>query len=396
MNRFRYRRFQIRAAAAAFVIAACAAGSARAEIGVTADRIVFGQIAALEGPAAALGLGMQAGLQAAFDEANIAGGVKGRKLQLVSVNDGYEPEKAVAAAKQLIAGGQIFALAGSVGTPTSAAVEPLASEAGIPFVGAFTGAEFLRQADKPNVVNIRASYAQETEAMVAHLTADLGASRIAVLYQNDAFGQAGLAGVRHALDRRRMAPIAEASYERNTVEVAGALHVIKDSDPQAVIMIGAYKPCAEFIRQARRAKLDATFVNISFVGSDALTRELGSAGAGVVVTQVVPFPGDTSIKLVRRYQAALKHTRPDAPPGFVSLEGYMVGRLLVAALAKIEGEVTRAALLDAVKRAGPFDLGGFTLRYGAHDNRGSNRVYLTVIQADGSFRPIDQLSKFGD
>jgi ABC-type branched-subunit amino acid transport system substrate-binding protein len=373
-----------------------ALGMARAETGVGADKIVFGQTAALGGPAAALGQGMQAGIAAAFDEANRSGGVKGRKLELHSVDDGYEPDRASAAARKLIDEDKVFALVGAVGTPTSAVVQPIASAAGVPFIGAFTGAEFLREPYKPYVINLRASYIQETEEMVAHLTTDLGDSRIAIFYQNDAFGQAGLAGVRRAMGKRHMALVAEGSYERNTTEVTAALAAIKDGDPQAVIMIGAYKPCAEFIRLARRAKLDVTFVNISFVGSDALSRELGSAGAGVVVTQVVPFPGDISLKVVKQYQAALKLSKPEATPGFVSLEGYMVGRLVIAALGRIEGEVTRSALLDAVKQAGPIDLGGFTVQYGPDNNRGSDSVFLTVLQADGSFQPIDKLSKFGD
>jgi branched-chain amino acid transport system substrate-binding protein len=388
--------FQAAGFGAALIAALFAQDPARAETGVSADKIVFGQTAALGGPAAALGLGMRDGLDAAFDEVNRAGGVKGRKLELVSIDDGYEPERAAAAARKLIGENQVFALVGSVGTPTSAAAQPIASEAGVPFIGAFTGAEFLREPYKPTVINLRASYFQETEEMVERLTQDLGVSRIAIFYQNDAFGQAGLTGVKRALDKRHMALVAEGTYERNTVAVQDALRAIKDGDPQAVIMIGAYKPCAAFIKLARQAKLDATFVNISFVGSDVLSHELGPAGAGVIVTQVVPFPGDTSVKVVRSYQAALKASKPDATPGFVSLEGYMVGRLLIAAIARIDGDITRAGLLAAVQKTGRFDLGGFTVQYGPNDNRGSNSVFLTVLQADASLQPIDRLSKFGD
>jgi branched-chain amino acid transport system substrate-binding protein len=177
--------------------------------------------------------------------------------------------------------------------------------------------------------------------------------------------------------------------------VKGALLSIRKAEPEAVIMIGAYKPCAEFIKLARQTKLEAVFVNISFVGSDALAKELGAAGAGVVVTQVVPFPRDASVGVVGRYQAALKATKPDAVPGFVSLEGYMVGRLVIAALGKIDGDVTRKALLDAVAKTGAFDLGGVALTYGPDNNRGSNQVFLTVIQPDGTFRAVDKLAKAG-
>jgi branched-chain amino acid transport system substrate-binding protein len=377
-------------------LAFAAAQSARAgDNGVAADKILLGQAAALEGPAAALGQGMREGLIAAFDEANKAGGVKGRKIELLSVDDGYEPNKSIEAAKKLLEQDKVFALVGSVGTPTSVAVQPIAAEAGAPFIGAFTGAEFLRDAAKGNIVNVRASYFQETETMVEHLTGDLGVTKIAIFYQDDAFGQAGLAGVKRALEKRKMELAAEGTYERNTVAVKGALLAIKKAEPEAVIMIGAYKPCAEFIKLARQVKLDATFVNISFVGSDALARELGPAGAGVVVTQVVPFPRDANIGIVGKYQAALKGAKADAVPGFVSLEGYMVGRLVLMALDKIEGEPTRKGLLETIAKTGSFDLGGIKLGYAADNNRGSSQVFLTVIQPDGSFQPVEKLSKVG-
>jgi len=366
-----------------------------AEDGVSADKIVFGQATALEGPASALGQGMKMGLEAAFAEINKAGGVKGRKLELKSLDDGYEPTKSIEAVKKLLEEDKVFAIAGAVGTPTAAATLPIATAAGAPFIGAFTGAEVLREPYKPLVMNIRASYFQETEAMVEHLTKDLGASKIAIMYQDDAFGQAGLTGVKKALEKRQMQLAGEGTFERNTVAVKAALLAIKKVEPQAVIMISPYKPAAEFIKLAKQIKLDATFVNISFVGSDALAKELGPVGSGVVVTQVVPFPKDATIPVVGRYQASLKASAPDAQPGFVSLEGYLVGRAIIAALEKVNGEPTRKALIEAVQKAGTIDLGGFKLAYSDSSNRGSDHVFLTVIQADGSFKAVDRLEKPG-
>jgi branched-chain amino acid transport system substrate-binding protein len=368
---------------------------ASAENGVSPDKVVFGQAAALDGPASALGQGMKVGLEAAFAEINKAGGVKGRKLELKSIDDGYEPTKSIEAAKKLLEEDKVFALIGAVGTPTAAATQPIATAAGAPFIGAFTGAEFLREPHKPLVLNIRASYFQETEAMVERLTKDLGATKIAIMYQDDAFGQAGLAGVKKALDKRQMQLAGEGTFERNTVAVKAALLSIKKAEPQAVIMISPYKPAAEFIKLARQIKLDATFVNISFVGSDALAKELGAAGAGVVITQVVPFPKDAAIPVVGRYHASLKASAPDAQPGFVSLEGYLVGRAIAAALEKVDGDLTRQAMIEAVQKAGSFDLGGFKLSYSPTSNRGSNEVFLTVIQADGSFKAVERLEKSG-
>jgi ABC-type branched-subunit amino acid transport system substrate-binding protein len=387
------RNLPLKAVSVLFIAGLAAAAPAFAEDGVAADKIIFGQAAALDGPTAALGQGMKAGLNAAFAEANKAGGVKGRKLELKSVDDGYEPTKSIEAVNKLLGEDKVFAIAGAVGTPTSVATQPLADKAGAPFIGAFTGTEALRAPYKPSVVNVRASYFQETEAMVEHLTKDLGATKIAIMYQDDAFGQAGLAGVKKAIEKRGMTLAAEGTYERNTTAVKGALLAVKKGNPDAVIMVAAYKPAAEFIKLAKQIKLDATFVNISFVGSDALAKELGGAGAGTVITQVVPFPKDTSIPVIARYHAALNASAPSEPPGFVSLEGYLVGRTIVAALEKMNGEPTRKAFIEAVQKSGGFDLGGFKLSYSDGSNRGSDQVYLTVIQADGSFKAVTHLEK---
>jgi ABC-type branched-subunit amino acid transport system substrate-binding protein len=387
------RNLPLKAVSVAFIAGLAAASPAFAEDGVAADKIVFGQAAALDGPTAALGQGMKAGINAAFAEANKAGGVKGHKLELKSVDDGYEPTKSIEVVNKLLGEDKVFAIAGAVGTPTSVATQPLADKAGAPFIGAFTGTEALRAPYKASVVNVRASYFQETETMVEHLTKDLGATKIAIMYQDDAYGQAGLAGVKKALEKRTMTLAAEGTYERNTTAIKGALLAIKKGDPDAVIMIAAYKPAAEFIKLAKQIKLNATFVNISFVGSDALAKELGGAGAGTVITQVVPFPNDASIPVVARYQEALKASAPGEQPGFVSLEGYLVGRTIVAAIEKMNGEPTRKGFVEAVQKSGGFDLGGFKLSYSDSSNRGSNQVYLTVIQADGSFKSVTVLEK---
>lgn len=379
------------ASAAAIALNLVSVEAAGADPGVFDDRIVFGQSAAFKGGAAALGLGMRDGILAAFREANAAGGVHGRKLDLISYNDGYEPELAIANSKRLIDEDKVFALIGEVGTPTSKAVQPIATQEGVPFLGPFTGADFLRDPSLTNVINIRASYGQETEAWIEHLTTDLGLSRIAILYQDDSFGRAGLEGVKKALERRGSDLVAEGTYMRGTTAVKRALLAIRKGHPQAVVMVGAYKPCAEFIKLARMINLDAVFVNISFVGSEPLAEELGRDGEGVVVTQVVPLPEDGEFPLVARYQKALKAVNPDAEPGFVSLEGYMVGRLVVEALKQSANPVTRTGLLSTIRDVGVFDLDGVTLSYGPDDNQGMDRVFLTVIQADGRLKAVDRL-----
>ena len=365
--------------------------------GVFEDSIVFGQSAAFSGDPAGLGTNMRLGIRAAFEEANREGGIHGRALKLVSEDDRYEAEVAVEKTRELIDHG-VFALIGAVGTPTSRFAEPIASQARVPYIGAFTGAGLLRGDDQRYVVNLRASYDQETEEMVERLTTDLGVSRIAIFYQDDSYGYAGRSGVLKALEKRNMALVGEGTYVRNTVAVKRAALDLRESNPnpQAVIMIGAYRPAAEFIKWARKLGMRAVFVNLSFVGSNDLLRELGSSGEGVVVTQVVPFPRDTNIPVVARYRDALEEYDASAQPGFISLEGYLVGRLVVEVLGSAAGPngapPTRESFLQTLAESGPIDLGGFEVEFGAADNQGSDAVFLTVIR-QGRYVPVNRLSR---
>src|SRR3984893_16589365 len=346
------RRYSVAALAGALALAS--SYPVAAEDGVAADSITFGQAAVLEGPASALGQGMRAGIQAAFDEVNARGGVNGRKLKLISRDHGYEPDRAIAMTKKLIEEDKVFALIGPVGTPTSAAAQPIATAANVPFIGAFTGAGFLRDPKLENVINVRASYGAETEAWIKHLTEDLKITKIAIFYQDDAFGRSGLDGVKAAMKKRNLELAAEGTFERNTVAVKSALLTLKRAEPEAVVMVGPYKPCAEFIKLARKIDFAPVFVNISFVGSVALAKELGPDGNGVIVSQVVPSPWDASLKVVADYQSATKAADPKAEPDFVPLEGYLVGRLASAALQKTGAEPTREGLLKAIKDTGNF------------------------------------------
>ncbi len=365
-----------------------------AATGVGPESVVFGQSCALSGPAKALGEGMRLGIKAAFEEVNRAGGVHGRLLRLTTLDDRYEPEAAIANTVRLIDEERVFALIGAVGTPTSKAAEPIATEKGVPYVGAFTGAEFLRDArQRPTVINVRASYYQETEEMVERLTRDLGVKRIGILYQDDSYGRAGLSGTLRALQRRGMTLAVEATYPRNTRAVKTAVLDLRLGNPEAVIIVGAYQPVATFIKWSRRLGFNPVFVNISFVGSSALAHALGASGKGVIVTQVVPFPHDKRIPVVSQYHEALRAVAVDAEPGFVSLEGYLTGRVAVEALRRAGTDPSREGFISALQKAGALDLGGFVLRYGESDNQGSDRVYLTVIDDSEGFRSIRRVER---
>lgn len=352
------------------------------------EAIAWGQVAALEGPAAALGVGMRTGILAAFEEVNRAGGIHGRRLELVARDDGYEPDRSVEEVRGLIAAGRIFGLIGAVGTPTSTVTQPVAAKAGLPFVGPFTGAGFLRDAGLANVVNVRASYGAETEAWIRLLVDERKLERIAILYQDDAFGRAGLDGVEKALASRQMTLAARGTYARNSVAVKAALMDIRRASPQAVVIVGAYKPAAEFIRLARQLRLDADFVNISFVGSEALARELGPDGEGVIVSQVVPYPWDRSVPAVAAYQDALHALDATSEPSFVSLEGYLAGRVAAEVLRRLGPAPTPDEFIRMAPRLGAVDLGGLVVTYGPGDNQGLDEVFLTTIGPDGKYRPL--------
>lgn len=334
---------------------------------------------------------MRTGILAAFNEANEEGGVYGRELRMGSLNDSYEADFAFSNTRDLIDKSGVFALIGAVGTPTARAATPQAHLAGVPYIAPFTGAAFLRDPYLDNVLNLRASYYQETDEMVARLTEDLGVARVAVLYQDDSYGRDGLEGVLLALQNREMQPVASWHYPRNTMAVKSATLSIAEADPEAVIMIGAYAPVARAIELLRR-DIDPVFMTVSFVGSNALAEELGAAGEGVYVTQVVPLPQDGDIPVVARYHAALANYDPDAEPGFVSLEGYLAGRLAIAGLQACGRELTRKCFLDGAHNAGTIDIDGFRLRYEpGDDNQGSDTVFITVIGADGEYHQVDNL-----
>ncbi len=360
--------------------ALAAAGAATAQ-GVTESQIVLGQSVALSGPAQDLGKDMQLGASLVFNEVNARGGVNGRRIVLRTLDDGYEPTRAAENTKKLINDG-VFALFGYVGTPTSAASLPIFTEAHVPFVGPFTGAELLRNPVNPLIFNVRASYFDETEAIVQHLTA-MSVNRIAVFYQNDAYGLAGLAGVERALKKRNLEVVAKATVERNTVDVKKAIADIIKVNPQAVVMISAYKSCAAFIRDMKKTGANPTFWNVSFVGSAALAKELGPEGRGVQISQVVPFPWDGSVPVVREYQRAMAQVK--AQPGFGTLEGYLAAKVMVEGLRRAGKKLDRESFVKAMETIQDYDLGGFKVNYGPGKRSGSQFVDLTIISKDEKF-----------
>ena len=369
----------------ALLLAAVSTAVYSAEVGVTDSEIRIGQFAAQTGPAAELGKRMQLGIQAHFTAVNATGGINGRKLTLVSRDDGYEPEKAAAAVKALIEEEKVFALVGSVGTPTTLAAVPAINAAGIPLIGPFTGAQALREPFNRNIFHVRASYFDETERIVQHLST-VGIKKIAVFYQNDSYGKAGLEGVTRALAKRNLKPAATVTVERNSVDVTAALAEILKTNPEAVIQISAYKSCAALIKQSRAKSYAGQFFNVSFVGSKALAEELGDASsAGVSISQVVPFPYTPSAGVVREYQQRMTEAG-NKDFDFSSMEGFLAAKVLTEGLRRAGGKnLSREGLITALESLRDYDLGGFRLTYSAKNHEGSRYTDLTTIGRGGKF-----------
>jgi len=343
--------------------------------------VILGQSCALSGPAKDLGLEMRSGLLAALAKINDEGGIKGRDVILLSKDDGYEPDRAVKNTLDFINTDEVFMLIGQVGTPTSSAVLPLVEQHHIPFFAPFTGAEFLREPFRKYVINVRASYFQEMEKLASYLIDVKKIKKIACFYQDDSYGQDGLNGIKKALQQRGIDLVSQGSYERNTVAVLRGLTDVMGADPEAVVLVGAYSACAEFIKlgKARTAR-DILYCNISFVGTESLQTTLGRYTGNVIVSQVVPSPKDTEIELVREYTAAMRKYQHDAPISFTSLEGYIAGKLFSQISSAVPGELQRETFISTMEEIGVFDLGGVILRFSPTDHQGMEDIYLTEFK----------------
>jgi len=362
--------------------AAATLGSVRIAQAQAEAPLVLGQSAPFTGPAAQLGIQFHQGAKVFLDQYNAQPGR--RNVVIKNLDDGYEPDRCAANTQKLIEE-DVFALFGYIGTPTSLAALPLAVKEKVPFIAPFTGAMSLREPFHKNVFHLRASYNDETALMVKQLT-HLGLKKIAVFYQNDAYGKAGLDGVTLALSQMDLKPIAMATVERNSADVAQAVKAIVGARPDAVVQVGAYKACAAFIREARKASYGGTFINLSFVGTQALADELGKEAAGVMVTQVVPSPYNPANAITREFVEAVRKAGGGASANFSSMEGYLAAKVLTEGLRKASGKVTRDSLVGGLESIDRQQFGGFEVSFSAKNHVGSKFVELSMLTGDGRVR----------
>jgi branched-chain amino acid transport system substrate-binding protein len=375
-----------------FIISLCPTPVFGSSPGVSDAEIVIGQSCALKGPAQALGEGIRDGALIYFRKINSNGGIRGRKIRLITYDDGYEPGSCLENTNRLISQDGVFTLFGFVGTTTSRAAVPIASEKKVPYFAPYTGAEFLRNPLNRQVFNIRASYYQEIDAMVEHLIKDTGIKRISVFYQNDSYGKTGLEGVRIALAKRGMHILNSAHYPRNTINVEQSVEALNLTRPGAVIMIGTYKPCARFIRLMRKSGSEALFLNVSFVDADSLGATLANQGIGVVITQVVPFPYDKRIPVVSEFYSLSEQFLPEAKPSFVCLEGFIAAKAFCRILLKTPDPITRKGFINTAESQASLNLGGFSISFSKDNHQGSNLVYFSQVGPGGFISPLKDLN----
>jgi ABC-type branched-subunit amino acid transport system substrate-binding protein len=367
---------------AALAAALALPAPAAAQDGVTPNAVVLGQSAAFTGAAAQLGVQMRDGAKLWFDHVNAQGGVHGREIVLKTRDDKYEANLAAENTRKLIQEDRVFALFAYVGTPTSQASLPIFTEAKVPFVAPFTGAELLRTPFNRYVFNVRASYYDETEAIVDHLYRT-GSRKIAVFHQADSYGQAGLDGTTRALAKRSLKVHSVGTVQRNSNDVADAVKTLHGSQPDAVVMITAYGSTAEFVRQMKKAGSLASFFTVSFVGSKALADALGDEGHGVMISQVVPFPWSPLTPIVREYLDLARRAKVDV--NFSTLEGFIAAKVMTEGLKRAGKELTRERFVTAMESINGLDLGGFGVSFSTANHSASKYVDLAMIGKSGKF-----------
>lgn len=358
-------------------------GAHAVEVGVSESRVLLGQSAAFSGAAAALGTQMNLGAKVYFESINRTGGVAGRRVEIKTLDDRYEADKAAENTKQLIEQDNVFALFGYVGTPTSNAALPIFTKAKVPFFAPFTGAMSLRDPFNRYVFNIRASYADETGKIVEQLTTT-GVKRIAVFYQNDAYGKAGLDGTVKALDVRKLKAVGTSTVERNSSDVSSAAKEIASANPDAIVMISAYTSCAAFVKAMRASGYTGQFHNVSFVGSKALADALGTDAVGVAISQVMPFPYSGTAAVVREYQKLMVDAGY-TDLNWSSLEGFIAAKVFTEGLRRVGKDLTREKLIAAFETMSRVDFGGLEVSFSPTNHNGSKFVELTIIGSNGKF-----------
>jgi len=373
------REYSISLAAALLLLS----GGALAEPGITADKIVIGQVAGFTGSVAGTVKELTAGAQVYFDHVNAKGGVHGRKIVLESADDGFDPKKSPDAFKKLIAEKNVFAMFLSRGTPTNEAAYPVLEANKIPLIGPSTGAMSMYNPPRKYMFPVRASYHSETFKLVPQLV-NMGINRIAILYVDDSFGKDGLAGVQQAMKQAKIEPVAVVSHVRGATKLDEAVAAIGKTDPQAVIMITVLDAGVAFVKQMKASGRSPTFLTLSNNSSNAFIKNLGADGWGVAVSQVSPYPFSGTMQITKEFLDLLKGKK-DVAPSYSSMEGFIAAKVLVEGLRRAGKQPTREKFIAGLETMKGFDLGGIDVTYGPDLRTGTTYIDITIIGKAGKF-----------
>ena len=355
------------------------------------DKIVLGASLPQTGINKELGKEIIEGANSYFSHINARGGINEKHIDFKFYDDKYEPQNTIKNTKKLIEIDKVFALFGFVGTPTTKAIMPIIYDTDIPFIAAYTGASFLRNTEFENIVNFRSSYKEEIEEIIKYLHDIKGLKKFSIFYQNDDYGEEGYIATIESLKKRGLNLISEGTYKRNTLSIRHAIYEIKSNKPEAVIIVGAYKSSAHFIKKARECCFgDVIFAPISFVNANALIKELNGDGRNIIFSQTVPAYEDTSLLVAKEYLELLKFYYPKAKPSYVSFESFLAAKLVVEALKKTGKDITRKNFLYELKNLPLNILDGIPINY--KNTQLLNEVYLSVYE-DGKFKLVDESKK---
>ena len=371
----------LRATVFGLATALLAGTPALAEPGVTNDTIELGQSTALSGPLGDLGQEVLKGSKAYFDALNARGGINGRKIVLNSKDDAYDTKKTLENVEAFIAGGDTFALFGTFGTPNNEALIPVALKAGMPVLMPYTGAPSIRKPEMVGVFNLRASYADEADKLIQHLTT-IGFKRIGIAYQNNNFGKEVLLAATAALEQRKLKPVAAVSVENNASDAASATTTLLGAQPDALVLGLAGKPTIEVIKSVNQSRKGLQMYALSVLATAGNLKTLGADGTGVAISQVVPFPTNSTMPLVREYQQAMKAAGA-SDFSHLSLEGYINAKVVAEGLRRAGKNLTREALIASLQGTRNLDLGGMEVSFGKGGTSASRFVELTVINSQG-------------
>jgi ABC-type branched-subunit amino acid transport system substrate-binding protein len=369
--------------AAAAALALALSSEAAAQAGVTADKIIIGQSAGFTGSVAGTVKELTAGAKAYFDVVNARGGVHGRKIVLESMDDSFDPKKTPEVVKTLIEEKKVFALFLSRGTPTNEAAYPVLEKYRVPLIGPSTGAMSMYEPPRKYLFPVRASYHSETFKIVAQL-ANMGISKIAIVYTDDSFGKDGLTGVQRAMKERALNAVAVGTIPRGTVNVDEAVATIAKTDPQAIIMVVLADAGVAFVKQMKKAGKSPIFLTLSNNSSNAFIKNLGEDGYGVAVSQVSPYPFASTEPLAKEFQDMIKG-KPDVSPSYASMEGFIAAKVLVEGLRRAGPKPTREKLVTALESMNRYDLGGVDVSYGPQLRTGTTYIDITIISRTGKF-----------